>query len=174
MGKEKSFTEQKGRSWCFTMFSEEDVRKIRTMKDIRAIVIGREKCPTTGKEHYQGYIRFTEPKRGTWWKNQFPKVHVEYRRGSEQEAADYCRKEKDIIIDEGCQVDDPPMRTKREREESKDDVTRHVIDMLEDGAPLWQVYKRHRIFYFNHAKKIKDLQLDFQEWSGKPYKREEN
>lgn len=153
-----------GRAWCFTMFDEQHVHRIQTLNNLRALVIGREICPTTKKEHYQGYVRFDKPCRLSWWKNQFPTVHVELRKGSEEQAANYCRKEGNVIVDFGCKIDDPPTVNKGEKVPTIDTTT-HVLDMLEDGAPLWQIYKRHRIFYFHNAKKIKEMKEDMDTWN---------
>lgn len=143
-----------GRSWCVTLWSEEDVGRLKEVPGVVALVVGRETCPTTSKVHYQSYVRFESNKRFVWWKNQFPTAHVELRRGTEPEAADYCRKDRDVLVDFGCQV----------ASESGADTTEHVLNMLEDGAPLWQIYRAHRKFFFHNYRKITDIDGCFTSW----------
>lgn len=81
------------RDYVFTAWSEPkpDYDKCRY------ICWGIEKCPTTGKQHWQGFIIFA----GRTHKMPAAKriinggdgCHLEPRRGSRQEARDYCRKD---------------------------------------------------------------------------------
>lgn len=139
-------SDYQARAWCFTSYDENEVGSIKTNAGIVAMVVGKEICPTTRKEHYQGYIRFENNKRFSWWKNQYPTLHVEPRKGNEAQAAEYCRKEGNVIIDFGCAA-----KVKRDQE----NVTEAVLDLLDAGAPLWQVRKRSRLFFFHNASKIR-------------------
>lgn len=136
------------------MFGEDDVARIKALTECRALVIGEEICPTTGKLHFQGYVRFGSNKRFSWWKNQFPSVHVEVRKGTEVEASEYCRKGRKLLVDYGCQVDVPKT--------GSDEV--HVLDLLEAGAPLYQIYRAHRVFFFRNSKRITDLEALMVSW----------
>lgn len=142
-------SDARNRSWVFTMYNEEDVRKIKSLNTLKAMCIGREVCPTTGKEHYQGYVRFDNVVRFTWWKNQFPTVHVEPRKGHEYQAAEYCRKEGDVVVDFGC--DGPP------RKKFKGDQHEQCANMIANGASQAQVHREMgpRYFYLN-CRKIED------------------
>lgn len=139
----------RNRSWVFTMFNEEDVKRLRTQNNVDAICIGREICPKTNKEHYQGYVRFDQPCRFSWWKNQYPKVHVEPRMGTEHQAAEYCRKDGDVIVDEGCEG---PSRKK-----FKGDQHEQAANMIANGCTKAQVHREMgpRYYYLN-ARKIDD------------------
>jgi len=155
-----------GRSWCLTFYNEEDVHRLDGMKDVRALVVGREICPTTKRVHWQSYVRFEAPKRFSWWKNQFPTVHVELRKGSEQEAADYCREDGEVLIDRGTQIPEV---------EYKGDVTEHVCDMMEQGAQDYEVYRAHRKFFFHNCSKVDAVRSKMDEWDkrGKRYKKDD-
>lgn len=128
------------RAWCFTAWTIEEVDGIVATPH-KAICIYKEICPTTGKEHYQGYVRFPKPQRFSWWKNQFPNVHVEFRKGSEEQAAEYCRKNGEKIIDEGCAVEMA----------SDGDAHERAARLIAEGAPLWQVHKEMgpKYYYLN-------------------------
>lgn len=117
------------------MWGDDDVSRLRGMTNVRALVIGREVCPTTGKVHYQGYVRFSTAVRFSWWKNQFPTAHVEARKGTEAEAAAYCRKDRQLVADFGCEAKRPMKGGSAEDQ---------FLDLLEAGAPDWQLWKYHR------------------------------
>lgn len=76
-------TKELGRSWCLTLFSEDDVYRLKSLPDVVALVVGEETAPTTGKLHFQTYVRFKDNKRFSWFKVHFPAVHVEKRKGTE-------------------------------------------------------------------------------------------
>ena len=87
------------RDWCFTSFDTE--KELEFDKDnCRYITYGREKCPSTGRKHYQGFAIFNRtcriPKAKTWIGGG-DGVHLEPRRGSRSEARDYCRKDGDVF-----------------------------------------------------------------------------
>lgn len=146
------------------------MERIKKLGGIVAMVIGREKCPDTGREHYQGYVRFDKNCRFSWWKNNFPKVHVEPRKGTEGQAAEYCRKEGEVVVDYGCMVDKqkPSLKETVDFKENRTVITEEILDMIDAGAPLHQVRKRNRVFFFHNYRKIKDYkeQLDFEREMG--------
>lgn len=133
--------------------------KLAAMEDVRAICVGKEVAPTTGKQHYQTYVRFENNKRLSWLIKQFPGSHWELRRGSEPEAAQYCRKEGTVLHDRGCaiEVESSPIQ----------DAFNTCVDMLEDGAPLWQIYKTNRKFYCYNRGWIRGVASDIKEWGPK-------
>lgn len=52
-----------------------------------------EQCPETKKEHLQLYVEFSKPVRPSAIQKIMHGAHCEYRRGTVQEAQDYCSKE---------------------------------------------------------------------------------
>ena len=82
------------RDWCFTCFDTE--KELTFDKDnIRYIIYGRERCPSTGREHYQGFAIFKRTCRvpkAKCWIGGGNGTHLEPRRGTRTEARDYCRK----------------------------------------------------------------------------------
>lgn len=79
------------RNWLFTDFCEDCC--IELDDSVKYCIYQREIAPTTGKLHYQGYIEFKE---GKSFKNVSEyfccKIHLEQRRGNQQQAIDYCSK----------------------------------------------------------------------------------
>lgn len=80
------------RSYCFTSFQE----KLNfDEKQTRYIIFGKEICPDTKKEHWQGYIELFNKLGIKKVKNILgdEKVHLERRRGTREEARAYCMKD---------------------------------------------------------------------------------
>lgn len=84
--------------WLFTSYKD-DLPNY-SEEHIQYMVFQRERCPTTGREHWQGYVEFYRRYRlsrvvgllgvGT---------HAEARRGTQQQAIDYCTKVESRISD---------------------------------------------------------------------------
>lgn len=86
----------RGRAWCFTSFKLDLLEyKWEEEENVKYIIIGREECPTTGKEHLQGYVELWNKKTMNKVKSilKDPAVHLEKRRGGQVEAIQYCKKD---------------------------------------------------------------------------------
>lgn len=80
------------REWIFTAW-EEPTFSEDTMK---YIIYGKEKCPTTDKLHYQGFVAFKKQKRLKGVKKILgDQTHIEPRRGTAEQAINYCKKDGD-------------------------------------------------------------------------------
>lgn len=92
----------RGRSYCFTINNptgskEEWLEFFKTQK-AKYIVLGDEVAPTTGTPHIQGYVDFVNPR--TWGgviKLLKGLAHVEPRKGTFQQAADYCKEDNKFV-----------------------------------------------------------------------------
>lgn len=82
------------RSFCFTIFGEWDKSPLES-DDFKCAVVQQEKCPETGKLHYQGFGMLQTPKRVTAIKKLLccESAHIEKTKGTPQQAWDYCTKE---------------------------------------------------------------------------------
>ena len=82
------------RSFCFTLFDE----TVPPFPDyVRYAIYQREKCPESGRLHYQGYMEFNSPKKIGGLKKWSSTAHFESRRGSREEARAYCMKEESRV-----------------------------------------------------------------------------
>lgn len=82
---------KKSRLQCFTSFAE--LEPSFDKSKMRYLAYGKETCPSTGKQHWQGFV---------YWKNGhsikstskwFNNAHVEHCRGSLEDNEKYCSKE---------------------------------------------------------------------------------
>lgn len=64
-------------------------------ESVRRAVVQREKCPETGRLHYQGFLELVSPMRFNAIKGilRCDSAHLEKRKGTPQQAWDYCTKE---------------------------------------------------------------------------------
>lgn len=57
----------------------------------------KETCPTTGKEHFQGFAYAKTAIKFGGWKKLFPTAHIEQMRGSFVENEKYCSKQGELL-----------------------------------------------------------------------------
>jgi len=83
------------RNYCFTAYSKPEP----TLDQVQYLVYGEEVCPTTQKIHWQGYVEFKGPKSLTAAKKIMNDntMHFEVRRGSQDQAIAYCKKDNKWI-----------------------------------------------------------------------------
>lgn len=88
--------------WCLTIFHfDDDWKEKFTEKgsDLRFGILGRERCPTSGRDHLQAFLWFRKRRR----RNQVQQwcydatAHCEIARGDAEENRQYCSKDGDYI-----------------------------------------------------------------------------
>ena len=84
------------RNWLFTSYKTEENFDFSENESVRYAIWQKEKCPTTNREHWQGYIEFNNGYRMAYVKNilRDGAAHLEQRRGTREQARDYCSKEE--------------------------------------------------------------------------------
>ena len=86
------------RAWLGTSFAIDDFVLPEPAEDnyVRYGIAQREVCPDTEREHVQFYIEFTRPVRMAHVKRIVadPAAHLEQRRGTRDQARQYCSKEE--------------------------------------------------------------------------------
>lgn len=78
--------------YCFTSFVDIDTEKVMTKA--KYLIYQCEECPDTGNIHFQGYVEFPRTIRLNAVKKLFDNeaLHLEVRRGTQDEAIAYCKK----------------------------------------------------------------------------------
>lgn len=84
-----------GRNWCFTInnYTDDDLDAIESW-DFNYLIFGRE-VGEKGTPHLQGYIELGKVARLSGMKKMHDTAHWELRRGTQQQAIDYCKKDND-------------------------------------------------------------------------------
>lgn len=130
----------------------------------RFSVFQEETCPETGRVHIQGYSEFTRPVRVSSLKvDCFHKCHFERRRGTRDQAIDYCQKEESRVVGsepiwvgdykrggQGKRVD--LLEVKSLLDEGKSEVA-----ISEECFPAWCRY--HKAF-----RRYRDIHVEVRSW----------
>lgn len=82
----------KFRQWCFTSFEKEEPEYKEGMT---YLVYGKEICPDTGRDHWQGYMEFKNGRTFNGLHKEYPKWHIGKRKddSTAKAAAEYCKKD---------------------------------------------------------------------------------
>lgn len=152
-------------SWTFTDYdvSEENKANYKKLEShARRLIIGEETCPTTGRPHLQGYVRFKNSQYFSFLKRRFPKAHIDQAKGNDSENEVYCTKESTFINFGFNKEGTPP----KEGEKPVD----QVIRMIEDGARYGDIrasqkrfcfYNRNNILHYMHDERRLKEDPDF-------------
>lgn len=83
----------KHRCWCVTIWDDPTLKVWESMKDVEYVRYQEECCPTTGKIHWQGWLKFTKQVTMKRVKEILGgSVHCEGMKGSEEANEAYCTK----------------------------------------------------------------------------------
>lgn len=125
------------RDWMFTSFDEE----LHLPEDeVEYSIYQREKCPTSGKLHWQGFVRFVNRKRFTQVKKLLGKeTHIEYARSVEK-SIEYCSK-NDTRVDTPIEIG---VRPKKMSKLNVVDMlkSRTCLEIVKDQPNLWRSYRQ--------------------------------
>lgn len=131
------------RSWVYTLnnYTDHDIESLRALPEDRIVVhiCAKEVAPTTGTPHLQGYIRFQKPARFSWLSNRFPGIHVEPRRGTEEQAFEYCKKGGDVIIEKGTPSEVQSFPNKQSEFAA-------IFEKIKEGVPYSEIWMAHTYF----------------------------
>ena len=130
------------RDWCWTLYPDTvGENKTRTWLEYlelksRYTVYGIEICPESKKVHFQGYSEFKAPIAKKTLVNLGCGVHLEARRGTREQARDYCTGECDKPKIYPPNIDDPIIEMGVWKEEGikGTDDWRKVEDILAEGG----------------------------------------
>lgn len=94
---------KQSKHWCFTLnnFTSDEYDKLvatgTELQDIDYLVFGKEKGDTEETPHLQGYIVFSTKKTFNYAKGSISsRAHLEAKKGTPKQAADYCKKDGDF------------------------------------------------------------------------------
>lgn len=123
------------RHWCWTLnnYSDEDVEAIKDWPGVVYTVFGFEQGDQ-GTKHLQGYTEFIRQYRLSTVRNKFhAKMHWEGRRGTRDQARDYCMKDGEYV-EVGEWVPG---------EQGKRNDLLEVKDMIDEGKSEREIAEEH-------------------------------
>lgn len=140
------------RSILFTYFTEDDfpiyVKRIEEhadFKNIKYICMQLERSPTTGRNHIQGFACFSRSWRIGRIRRMFGSdCHVENRRGTVEQAKQYCSKEETRIAGPYEHGEPPQQGRRNDLDEVKCRIEEGATDLeiAEEYFSKWVVYRR--------------------------------
>lgn len=133
----------KVRNYCFTSFRG----KIEFNDKMKYLLQGVERCPSTGREHIQGFVIFKNPRALGGVIKEFPNINFEICKGNIQQNRDYCMKEG-AFTEEGEVPVGPGART--------DLIT--VAEMIRQGATATDIINTVEL---DGDGKTKDYGMDY-------------
>jgi len=150
-----SIDSKRVRAWCFTLnnYTVGDVTFFSETlsKDASYLVVGKE-VGESGTPHLQGYVEFTNARRGSAMRKLFGgKAHWEVRRGTPEQASDYCKKDN-VFVTFGT-LSEQGKRT------DLDDVA----DLVEEGATIKEIASSHPTTFIKYHKGIAALKAAMYE-----------
>lgn len=100
----------------FTIFSEDWDHAVLRDERVKCAAVQQEKCPDTGREHFQGFVQLVKPMRLMSIKSllKCDSAHLERTKGSPIQAWDYCTKEETRIGGPWTYGDKPGGQGKRQ------------------------------------------------------------
>lgn len=131
------------RNWCFTSFEEEV--PVYSMKHMRYMVCQKEKCPQSGKIHWQGYVEFSEGQCMKAVKTIFgiKGLHLEPRKGTQQQAIDYCKKTESRVDGSVIEIGES------KKQGSRSDLN-SIWEACESGATKLELLREFKGNAFRH------------------------
>lgn len=113
-------------AWFFTWFVEPgaeqpDVALRAAGATWRYLVYQKERAPSTGKLHWQGFLVFAKRTKFSWWKTHFPEVHVSYVANTKEwlKCSRYCKKRDKPGVEEAEAVYEDGSLERPQAEEGK-------------------------------------------------------
>lgn len=117
--------------------------KPETWPKVLFVIYQIEKCPDTGRLHYQGYMEFEKPVMFSWIKKNVPelaKAHFDERRGTQDQAIAYCSKQE-------SRVEGPfTCGTKLDKRQGKRSDLEDIRSMIEDNPLISREELEHSYF----------------------------
>lgn len=148
------------RHYCFTSYDDDAPTR---GTGVRYMIYQWEKCPSTGRMHWQGYVEFYDPirRKAAMAACGVVKGRFFERKGTRDEARDYCLKSE--TREEGPFEEGEWIKSgkKGSAQGSRTDV-KEVAKMIKDHADEKQVAEKYPVTYMRMYRGIRELRNKLQ------------
>ncbi len=146
----------KFRNFCFTDFILDG--DFWENIDCEYLIYGLETCPSTTKEHWQGFIRFKNQRSFKAVIKALKPRHVEICKGSADDNIKYCSKDSNVVCERGT----------RPSQGARSDLA-EIHERIKDGVSVDTITEENPMMYHQYGRtlnKLEDLQLrrKFRSW----------
>jgi len=132
---------------CFNMEQLENLKKISLDGGVEKMIVGKEVCETSQREHYQGFIEFKKRQRVIGSKIVGSINQVHWTRMSKNATVsqnyDYCTKEGCVVVNKGFHLEVPKVTRNMLNDKQK-----KIYDMFNNVTPT-----QNRIINYLYDKK---------------------
>lgn len=149
-------TDSQSKAWCFTIANPtaDDKPDVWFSDGKVTYVVWQMEMGDGGLVHYQGYVECVARKRLAWLKkNLHSTAHWEPRKGNQEQAISYCKKD-DTRMAAGGPWEAGEAAEKKQGERSD---LKKVADMVAAGASMQQVAEEHGSTYIQYSRGIMAL-----------------
>lgn len=141
-------------NWCVTInnpVEEPDLAPEKWANNLKLYVAGLE-TGSQGTLHYQTYLELQTPRTLQWLKARLPTAHFERRRGTRQQAIEYCLKNYDLTSfhstsTTGCENSTTSSQSTHPSVKTFDSTSNSWILLNEQNDPLQQLLLGEIIYY---------------------------
>ncbi|AHH31477.1 replication-associated protein [Dragonfly larvae associated circular virus-7] len=131
---------------CFTLF--EEVPPEFEEEWMQYLLVGREVCPATGREHWQGYLELKSQMLWTTVKGRLgDQVHLEECNGSAQDNIVYCSKDGNWVEWGECKV-----------QGARSDLSSLRTDVLNHGVTVAEILEANPMTYHQYGRTLLALE----------------
>jgi len=160
---------QQSKSWCFTLNNPAEAHVLIMDERVQYLVWQREKAPTTGTIHFQGWLYLKKKTTKSTVKEILVAIgaknaHFELCRGSPRSNYDYCIKAETAL-------DGPYELGKKPFQGERTDLEELKADLL-SNVPMADISERHFsafIRYHRGIREFKRLRETRRSWKTKVY-----
>lgn len=152
----------RGKYWCFTVnnYTETEYQQLTycvdSNSDVSYIIFGKE-TGDTGTKHLQGYIELVNKLRlgGVKLIAGLGRAHLETRKGTQQQAIEYCEKDGEIFTDGNPAKSSQGKRKDLESIKELLDDGKTQLDIATEYFPTWCRNRKSFLAYNNlRAKRV--------------------
>lgn len=168
----------KARNWVVTINGTHELPDIDVTL-VQYYVFAREIAPSTGQRHLQGYIELTQQVRMSQLKRiiSCAEAHLEPRRGSQEQAINYCFKEDSQPFVYGEPKPDGKARSKtasKAKAEYMEAEILEAMELIQGGATKRDLLWKYPVLYYKYKSLIlewiEDIkqqkhEKDLKEWA---------
>jgi len=150
------------KNWVFTINNPTGDEFDEPNELISFIVYQRE-IGEEGTMHYQGYLELARKQRLSWLKSKVSATaHWEIRRGSQQQAVDYCTKEETRVPGPGNGPFFHGERSVIRAQGERSDI-RAVYSAIREGAPNSQLWAEFPEFMTRYSRAADEFRREYQQ-----------
>lgn len=149
----------RSRGFCFTDFKLDEGAYTKWKGEAKYIIIGREVCPESKRDHWQGSVWFQNPRSLDSVRKELPGRHLEACRGTPEQNKKYCEKDGNLVFEVGV----PPQQGKRSDLEA-------AALLIQNGSTMKEIASSFPTQFIRYGRGMRDLQATLHPQQSRTWK----